>query len=362
MRQGMECLLDLLAGQSAGRPIHEAEWEAALTLAEAEHVLPWAVARLRSRQTPLTPALAHRLKQIERDAAFAAFYWSEELKGILSALDQQDIVVVPLKGPFLAERLYGSPPLRVSYDLDLLVSKSNLIRAEGVLAALGFIPATPDDYHRQWHRKGTVVELHHDVDNPLAFNFHVESALRQVQLSSFQGQRCWQLDPADELLFLCLHAVRHRFERLSLIVDLVLAFQQLSAGADAHPPRPEVSDLDSLLILGLAMARHLQPNLKVNLAGPPDQVAHLEGLADRLWNQMVRQPSETLDWRTLHQFYVEMELPGRPRILRRLRHARILLGRVIEPDYKFAANLGFQQTWQVRMLRPLRLLSDLVRH
>jgi hypothetical protein len=193
MRRGMRCLLELLSGHSVDRPIDEAEWEAALTLAEAEHVLPWAAARLCSRQASLTPAIVNRLNGIERDAAIAAFYWSAELKGILAAFEQRDLVVVPLKGPFLAERLYGETALRVNSDLDLLVSRSDLSRSEAVLAAIDFVPGTPDDYHRQWYRKTTTVELHHNVENPLAFNFHVESALRRVRPAIFQGQRCWQL-------------------------------------------------------------------------------------------------------------------------------------------------------------------------
>lgn len=358
----MKYLLALLSGRNVDRPVDEAERQAALTLAEAEHVLPWAAARLRSSQPTLTPALAKRLSGIERDAAIAAFYWSAELKGILNAFEQQDLVTVPLKGPFLAERLYGGTALRVSYDLDLLVSKSDLNRSESLLAAIGFIPGTPDDYHRQWHRKSTTVELHHDVENPLAFNFHVEKALQRVRSGNFQGQRCWQLDPEDELLFLCLHAVRHRFERLSLIVDLTLAFEKLTGAATAGQLRSEVAELGGLLILGLAMARRLQPDLKITIPASPTLTKHLESVADCLWDQLLTQSSETLDWQALHSFYLELELPGRARVRRRLRHFQILLGRVIEPDYKFAAELGFHRTWQVRALRPLRLLSDLVRH
>ena len=356
----MEYLLALLSGRSVDRPVDEAESQDALTLAEAEHVLPWAAARLRSSQPTLTPALAKRLSGIERDAAIAAFYWSAELKGILNAFEQQGLVTVPLKGPFLAERLYGGTALRVSYDLDLLVSKSDLTRSEALLKALGFVPGTPDDYHRQWYRKSTTVELHHDVENPLAFDFHVESAFRRLRPAAFQGQRCWELDPEDELLFLCLHAVRHRFERLSLIVDLTLAFEKLTANAGQL--RPEVAELGGLLVLGLAMARRLQPDLKATVFASPEQTQHLERLADHLWDQLLTQTSETLDWQTLHSFYLEMELPGDARVRRRFRHFRILLGRVIEPDYKFAAALGFHRTWQVRVLRPLRLLADLVRH
>jgi len=356
----MQCLLDLLRGERCDRAVDAAECEAALALAEEHHVLPWAAASLRARD--LSPELSARVSRIERDAAIAAFYWSAELKGVLRACEERGIAIVPLKGPFLAERLYGSTALRASLDLDLLVAKADVARTEAMLAAIGFTPGTPDDYHRQWYRGTTTVELHHNVENPLAFDFHVEQALQRVRRADFEGQRCWQLAPEDELLFLCLHGVRHRFERLSLVLDLQLAFEKLSP-ADAWNPRPETAKLGSLLVLGFSMARRLQPGFSTAVPIPQDtrQTAHLDRLADRLWEQLLTQPSEVLDWRALHAFYVEMELPGTARLGRRWRHARILLGRVIEPDYKFAAGLGLHRMWQARMLRPLRILNDLVR-
>ena len=362
-RPGMQCLLELLRGQDGHRAVEDAEWETVLALAQAEHVLPWAVACARSRQVPPSPAIASRMNEIEREAAITAFYWSAELQGVLRALEQAGLKAVPLKGPFLAERLYGAAALRVSYDLDLLVAKADLARAGEALKAIGFLSGIPDDYHCQWYRKSTTVELHHDVENPLAFNFHVEGALRRALPADFQGQPCWQLAADDELLYLCLHAVRHRFERLSLIVDLQLAFQKLIGGDEGIQLRTEVAGLANLLALGLAMARRLQPDLAPALhsVASPARMRHLEGLADQLWNRLLTEPGQPPDWRALHAFYLELELPGWPRFGRRWRHLRILLGRVIEPDYAFAAELGFHQTWQVRLLRPLRLLSRLTR-
>ena len=185
VRPGMQCLLELLRGQGAGRAIEDAEWEPVLALAQAEHVLPWVVARARSRQVPLSPVVANRLNQIEREAAITAFYWSAELQGVLRAFEQAGLKAVPLKGPFLAERLYGAAALRVSYDLDLLVAKADMARAGDALKAIGFISGVPDDYHCQWYRKGTTVELHQDVENPLAFNFRVEGALRRALPAEF---------------------------------------------------------------------------------------------------------------------------------------------------------------------------------
>jgi hypothetical protein len=360
----MQSLLDPLRGQSVDRALEEAEWNATLTLAEEEGVLPWVAAQVRLRQDLLPPAISNRFMTVERDAAVAAFYWSSELKGVLRALDASGIMAVPLKGPFLAERLYGGTPLRVSRDLDVLVSTGDLVRAEAVLASIGFIPGLPDDYHRQWHRGTTTVELHHDVENPVAFNFHVANALREARATEFQGERCWQLAPEDELLFLCLHAVRHQFERLSLILDLQLAFEKWAGPVSAWEPRPEVDGLGGLLTLGLAMARRMQPDLIVapRFAVSPARTRHLEELADRLWDRLLTERGERLDWRALHSFYVEVELPGRDRLRRRLRHLRILVERVIDRDYRFAAELGLRRPWQAWMLRPLRLLTDFVRH
>lgn len=354
----MQCLLEILRRQRTARAIGEAEWSAALALAEEEHLLPWTAACLRSQGISLPPAISDRIDRIERDAAIAAFYWRSELQGILRAFDQSSVRVVPLKGPLLAERLYGGAELHVSRDLDILVSKADFSRAEAVLTAAGFAPGAPDDYHRPWHRQTTTVELHHDAENPLAFNFFVEGAMRNLQPAVFRGQHCWLLAPEDELLFLCLHAVRHRFERLNLILDVQLAFEKLTSTEKAWNPRPEVAGLDNLLALGLAMTRRLQPDFVVSFDLPISQRKnqHLERIADRLWQRLLTQPRIPLDWRAAHAFFLETELPGWPRFHRRIRHLQILVSRAIAPDYAFAARFGLRRAWQVRMLRPLRLL------
>jgi hypothetical protein len=360
----MELLLELLHGQDSARAIGEAEWHAMLMLAEEERVHPWIAGRLRSREATLPPAIAKRLEQIERDAAIAGFIRTSELKGLLRVFHHHDLKVIPLKGPALAERLYGSAALRVSRDLDLLVHEADLLRAEALLTAIGFAPGSADDYHRPWYRGATTVELHHNVENPLAFNFGVEGALCNAHPAFFDGEPCWRLDPADELLFLCLHGVRHRFERLSLIVDLQLAFEKLPLVASQGKPRPEAKELGCLMTLGLAMVRRLQPGISgnIDIRTSEKHSRHLERLADRLWHRLVTQSREPLNWRTLHAFFLEIELPGWRRLHRRYRHLKILAGRVIEPDFSFAAKLGVHRLWQVRMLRPLRLLSESIRH
>jgi hypothetical protein len=205
-----------------------------------------------------------------------------------------------------------------------------------------------------------MVELHHDVENPLAFDFHVAGALRRAHPAEFHDTPCLQLAGEDELLYLCLHGVRHRFERLSLVVDLQLAFEKLPGITCGWRPRAEVAELDNLLMLGLDMARRLGPGIAFTLPRPASkrQIQHLESLADRLWNRLLNEPSEMLDWRAIHDFFLEIELPGWPRLRRRYRHSKILATRVIDADYAFAASYGLHHAWQARMLRPIRLISE----
>jgi hypothetical protein len=359
----MQCLLKLLRGHDGECAADEAEWEAALALAEEERVLPWAVRCMRAGAAKAPPAIEARLGEIERDAAVAAFYWTSELKGVLRAFAQGAIAVVPLKGPSLAEWIYGGAALRPCRDLDLLVSKADVARAEDVLAAIGFAGGAGDDYHRPWRRGTTAVELHHDVENPLAFDFHVESALRRAGPAEFQGERCLKLAPEDELLYLCLHAARHRFERLGLVLDVLLGFEQFTSAEARWRPRPEVAGLDGLVTLGLTMARRLRSDVPLTIDGgrANEDDEQMEALADGLWHRLLTQPSQPLDWRAVHSFYLEMERPGWRRLRRRFRHTRILAGRVIEPDREFAARFGLRREWQAWMMRPVRLIAERTR-
>ncbi len=83
--------------------------------------------------------------------------------------------------------------------------------------------------------------------------------------------------------------------------------------------------------------------------------------ADRLWQELLLAPPKTLDWAAQHRFYLELENPGRSRFLRRWRHRRILLTRLIDDDFVFAGRFNLHRNWQVRLLRPIRLLMKRLR-
>jgi hypothetical protein len=348
----MEDLIALLRGQSVAP--EATDWDALLAQAGEQHLLPMAAGRLLASPDTLPAEVLARLQSARRDAILAAFFWTAELRGLLRAFAAERIAVILLKGPSLAERLYGGTALRTSQDLDLLVRKPDYAAAESLLDRLGFAPhGLTDDYHRQWRRQTCTVELHFDIENPLAIDFDIAGAWRQAIPGEFAGQPCRLLAPPDELLFLCIHGVRHRFERLNLVLDIALALDQ---DGKSLPLRPEVASLERLLVLGLAMAAHLRPGHTPPSNLGPAQRAHIVALADQLWLELTEGTPKPLDWVAQHDFFLATEVTPTRRLLRRAAHLRIAATRLIDPDFAFAQSFGLHRRWQVWMLRPVRLI------
>lgn len=359
MRAGMSSLLTLLRGEPT-QAISSSEWMTVLDLAEEENILPWTAACL-SASGPTDPDIAERLHEIRRTTQISAFLWTSALKSTLAEFHRRQIGVISLKGPWLAERLYGNASLRTYADLDLLVRRSDISRAESLLSEIGFVPAgRRDDYERPWRRGSTTLELHHDVENPLTFDFHIEEAWQRAQPAEFHGVPAWLLAPEDERLFLCLHGARHRFASLRYILDLVFA---LRAGSECPTHSRRNPNAGHLLALGSSLAGRLDPRLTLpdpSSLRPRDRIA-LDALADRLWRERLLQPAPKLTWPAKQQFFIALETRPWVRPLTRLRHLRILLTRLIDADFAFAARFHLHRTWQVRLLRLARLLLKIGR-
>lgn len=358
MSPAMRQLVNILGGRCEN--LRSAYWPEVLELAGRHRVLRWVSSQLRGAHSGATLAIQSQLLEAERAAKIDGFFLSAELAGLLSAFAGASVPVLALKGPCFAERIYGDVSLRSSRDLDLLVPRSHFAAAQALLQAEGFCASScVDDYHQPWRRHTTGVELHFDVENPLAFNFNIGAALGHASLTSFHGSPVFKLAPADELLYLCLHAVRHRFDCLSLVLDICLAFESPSM----EPELDHVCalagrnrDLWSLLQIGCRLATRLRsssPAGKFVQASP-----HLDGIASDRWNELIEgklQPA--LDWRAQHHFYCSLEPRFMQKGLRRLRYMRILATRTIQPDYDFASRFGIEKPWLVRAMRPIRLLS-----
>ena len=317
------------------------DWPLALALAEHEHLLPWFLHRARAYETSLPPTFAAAQRQCQIDT----FLYTSALTGLLKSLAAAAIPVLLLKGPSLAERLYGNAAFRPARDLDLLVRQEHFAASQSLLRSQGFTPNDlPDDYHQSLSRQTLTVELHYDVENPLTFDFDIASAWASAQPTVFRGQPAFVFAPAHELLYLCVHATRHRFERLSYLLDIAQALKD-------DPPALK-SALPNVLALGTEMAHKLIPQSVPASAALP----HIQALAETLWQQVLTNPATPADWQAMHNFYLALEPTTASRFSRRLRDLRILTTRLTEPDRVFSARLGLPYKWAAHLLRPLRLL------
>jgi hypothetical protein len=137
----------------------------------------------------------------------------DELGWLLDTCRAEELPVVPLRGPALADRLWGDPTVRPAGDLDLLVRKADLPRLAALLATRG--------YRELSHRPGfaqrfsytltfvrerygwLVVEPHWSLAYP-PFVTGVWARAHRVRLL---GREVLWLGPEDLLLHLCLHGL-----------------------------------------------------------------------------------------------------------------------------------------------------------
>ena len=141
-----------------------------------------------------------------------------EVDRIADALAAAGLRCVLMKGAaYLCADL---PPARgrLFGDIDILVARDELDKAEGALLAAGWIAGQLDGYneryYRQWMheipplvhvRRGSIIDLHHAITPPTsAFHISGEQLLSAARPLDDSG-RCWVLQPVDMVLHSAVH-------------------------------------------------------------------------------------------------------------------------------------------------------------
>lgn len=97
----------------------------------------------------------------------------EQLFVVLDLLEKNEITAVPIKGPVLAESVFGDVTLRRYLDLDIFISKKDAVKAVDVLMEKGFISekgALPGGKRKKAYLKKLVAislvqpEMHVSID------------------------------------------------------------------------------------------------------------------------------------------------------------------------------------------------------
>lgn len=227
------------APRLAGLLTPELAWPLILRRARVHGIAPLlhrSLSRLDVAGVP--PAVSSELASLYYTNAVRNLRLAEELARLLRAFDGTGIPALPLKGVALAESLYGDPALRVCGDLDILVPRRSVPRAMGVILAQGYEPAErhavgsrdvdlllrsniEQVFGRRHEGRTCLVELHWDI----AWRWQgdggaIEDLWAEASPTAFGGAPTYALSREWELLYLAVHAARHRWRGLKWLLDI----------------------------------------------------------------------------------------------------------------------------------------------
>ena len=229
-------LLQLLRAALAGRrPLPLTNW------AEAHQQATWhgvdsflypTLASLPADQQP-PPALRARWRQQSFTAAAATVRREAQARELLVALAGAQVSPVPLKGTWLAARIYPEPSQRTMSDIDLLVPPAKLAAAQEALAKLGYTPygitaSLSIDCEQVYTcpRHAWPLELHWQLgmaDLPPLHRPDITGLWPRLVPETLLEAPVLALCPEEHLVFLAYHVLHHRFQMpLRAYLDLVL--------------------------------------------------------------------------------------------------------------------------------------------
>lgn len=189
-------------------------------------------------------------QQVVQHAAWQLLL-TQELRGILAACARRNIACVPIRGPVLAEGLYGDGLIRQMDDLDFLVHREDLTAVKDIFQQRGYAqheqrPGFHETYSYSLElihpHHGFIVEPHWTLSYPPFVDLAaMQPVWARARRQQWTGIDAWSLSHEDLLLHLCLH-LHHKGQQAPL-----LWFYELDAVINRHG-----ATLDWTVFLGQA--------------------------------------------------------------------------------------------------------------
>ena len=159
---------------------------------------------------------------------------TQHLLKVLDLLADSGVEAMPFKGPVLAVQAYGDLSMRSFVDLDILIHANDLSRAYQILTDQGYILTDPGQTSierilRIIQQKDLRFSFHDDI---LELHWKIIERLYAVPLDMDQiwdrslpifinGQKIKTLSPEDMVIVLCFHGLKHAWQNLEWLADLI---------------------------------------------------------------------------------------------------------------------------------------------
>lgn len=300
------------------------------------------------------------------DTARSNLALSAELVKLAGVFNREMIEFIPLKGPVLAAVLYQDEALKVSTDLDLLVRRSDALRAKRLLESIGYRLLTVPHWavEKAYLRNVNDELAFRDPGCWLKLDLHW-SLLPGYFPSPFDDAEIWAnvrpvrwgrtqiqtLSPEQQLMFLCAHGVKHLWSRLGWLCDLARLIQ-VEPGINwaAVFEQTRRSHTTRMILLSLLLADNLlgvglPPAAAAPIAADPQARVLAAAVAERLRSD---RPASMVDTAIFCARASE----------RTSQRARLIFAMLqpTEAEYRVVQMPPFLY-WTYYLLRPLRLAA-----
>lgn len=217
------------------------------------------------------------------------------LRRVDAVLAEASLTAVALKGVLLGERYYPRPSSRATSDIDLLVAEDDLERAAEALSGVGY-RGFDGPSERRFRREHHHLHFEHPHAPPLELHFHAYRGFGSILRSEPLLRRSrthadWKavrvLEPADELLYLAVHAAAHRFVRIGWLFDLKLLLGGMSP-RDVARAHERAHDVGYARVVSFALG------LVADAFGGPEESASLGSWRAPLARRVVRERGRPL--------------------------------------------------------------------
>ncbi len=327
--------------QLARRAAQLTGWETVSAQAEAHGIAPLLYTHLKAAGVQLPSSIKRELQGLYLRHRHANQVRTRVLRDVLAACEAASIPVLVLKGAALCHLVYAEPGLRPMSDVDILVPRSDLWRAQRLLSELGFdapLPPGPTLPPRhlppatlQTEGLSIQVEIHHRLlsnyfNDAVTYACALISPARHSMSNAgeqsgmiaatgdpipfvLDGVTAHTLGYEDTLQHLCRHLASHvnvwDFCRLIWVADVVSLAERFASEIDWEQVRrqcPEVLDTLSLFHFMTPLSDELLSQSGVKIGHAPEGI----GIEYRGWPRpsAERRPG----WRrVLHDTFVPSE-------------------------------------------------------
>jgi hypothetical protein len=285
----------------------EVDWEYLFQLARRHSIVPLVYVQLQQHASDLVPEqFLAKLKKHYFENSARNTLLTAELCRLINLFRDEDIEAIPYKGPVLALFAYGNIALRRFVDLDVIVKKSDVLKARDILLASGYTPSKSLSLSQQEMLLRTQHNMQFSRDNHrLIIELHWEVA-PHLFASTVNGERLWQdlitldLDgtpvktfSAEDLLFsLCVHGSRHLWERLGWICDVAELIARQPLNWTTLLERAAIADTERMFLLGVHLAHQLlDVSLPSEVRQRCDADQRLLSLADNIIEHLFNGPT-----------------------------------------------------------------------